>query len=340
LKRAAPGLRLAAKPQIRPLQNDDARGVAMLVADVFTEIGTRAAMSVEQTVQLFATSWLEGGTGLVLERGSEMAGYGFVRPTRWKGMDSIQLGLTLRRGYRDRETYHFLTDRLLEAASELATRHEIRNISVHLRSTDTVHPPIMLDIGFQEHPVSMLGFQHALEYVPTRRLPGEFSCRPARLPGENSVVMDLMGSSFDDRDRQGEPIDDTYLGFIAGKSGFDPEQVLLVEDSGHPVGCAIVDAPAPGPSGNYTILELGVVSRSRRLGIGSALVCRALEWMKARGARAAIAGMFSSNVAATLFWRMGFRPDPQRTYRFFVRDAAPQTSAAPNGTRSGQLQEH
>jgi hypothetical protein len=33
--------------------------------------------------------------------------------------------------------------------------------------------------------------------------------------------------------------------------------------------------------------------------------------------------MFSTNLAATLFWRLGFRPDSRHTFRFFVRDAAP-----------------
>jgi GNAT superfamily N-acetyltransferase len=294
----------------------------MLVADVLAEIGTGQAMSVEQTEQLFATPWLEGGAGLVLECDSEITGYGFARPTRWKGEDSIQLGLTLKQGYRERETYHILTDRLLEAVADLARKHGVSKITTHLRSTDTVHPPVMIELGFQEHPVSMLGFRHGLEDVAPRRLPEGFSLRPARLPEESSTVLDLMSSAFDDRDRQGEPISDTYLNFVVGKSGFDPEQVLMVENCRAPVGCAIVDAAAHGAGGNYSILELGVLPGSRRLGIGSALVCRVLGWLKARGARAALAGMFSSNLAATLFWRLGFRPDPQRTFRFFVRDAA------------------
>ena len=318
---AAPVLKLTAKPEVRPLRQDDARSVALLVASCYAEMGTQSAMSIARTEQLFATSWLEGGIGLVLEHGSEMAGYGFVRPTRWKGTDSVQLGLTLKQGYRDRETYHVLTDQLLEAASTIARKHEIKSISVHLRSTDTIHPPVILELGFREHPVSMLGFRHDLNDIAKRTLPRGFSCRPARLPEENSVVLGLTGSAFDDRDRQGEPISDTYLNFVTGKSGFDPEQVLLVENSGTPVGYAIADAAAGGAGGNDCILELGVLPGSRRIGIGSALVCRALGWSKARGARTALAGMFSSNLAATLFWRLGFRPDPQRTYRFFVRDA-------------------
>jgi len=324
---AAPELKLTAKPEVRPLRQDDARGVSMLVAGCFAELGTEPAMSVEQTEQLFATPWLKGGVGLVLECGSEMAGYGFTRPTRWKGTDSVQLGLTLKRGYRDRKTYHILTDRLLEAASELARKHQISRVSIHLRSTDAVHPPVLLELGFQEHPVSMIGFRHDLKDIPSRLLPQGFSFRPARLPEENSTVLNLSGSAFDDRDRQGEPLGDTYLDFIAGKSGFDPEQVLLVEKPGDPVGCAVVDTTVHGTGGNHSILELGVLPSSRRLGIGSALVCRVLGWLKAREARAALAGIFSSNLAATLFWRLGFRPDPQRTFRFFVRDAvAPPTN--------------
>ena len=308
--------------QVRPLRQDDARGVAALIASLSEELGTRMGMSVEQTEQLFATPWLEGGVGLVLEHGSEMAGYGFARPTRWKGTDSVQLGLTLKHGYRDRETYRILADQLLEAASDIARRHGISTVTVHLRSSDTVHPPVMIELGFQEHEVSMLGFRHDLADIPPRCLPEGLSFRPARLPEESSAVLDLMGTAFDDRDRQGEPIGSTYLDFVSGKSGFDPEQVLLAEDSGAPVGCVIIDAAASGAGSNCRVLELGVLPGSRRRGIGSALVCRALGWTKARGAGATLAGMFSSNLAATLFWRLGFRPDSQHTFRFFVRDAA------------------
>jgi ribosomal protein S18 acetylase RimI-like enzyme len=324
---ASPEPNLTVEPEVRPLRQDDARRVGMLVADYFAELGSRPTMSVEQTEQLFATPWLEGGAGLVLEFGSEIAGYGFARPTRWKGTDSIQLGLTLKRGYRDPETYHFLTDPLLEIASELATKHEINNISIHFRGTDTVHPPVMLQLGFQEHPVSMLGFRHDLGDIPVRPLPPEFAFHPARLPEDKPVMLNLSASVFDDRDRQGEPITGTYLDFVAGKSTYHTDQVLLVEDAGDPIGYIVVDTTTHGGGGCYNILELGVLPRSRNLGLGSALVCRVLGGLKARGARAALTAMFSNNLAATLFWRLGFRPDPQRTFRFFVRDAAaPQTN--------------
>jgi GNAT superfamily N-acetyltransferase len=309
------------QPQIRPIRQDDARGVAMLVASYSEELGMKFGMSAEQTEQLFATPWLKDGTGLVMEHGSEMIGYGFARPTRWKGTDSIQLGLTLKQGYRDRETYHILTDQLLEAASQIARKHRINNISVNLRSTDTVHPPVMRDMGFQEHPVSMLGFRHDLNYIPPRHLPEGFSLRPARLPEEKATVLNLSGSIFDDRDRQGEPIAGTYIDFVVGKPGFGPEQLLLVENAGNSVGYTVVDSTTHGADGCYNILEIGVHPNSRNVGVGSALLCHVLGWLKEHGARAALAGMFSSNLAATLFWRLGFRPDPQRTCRFFVRDA-------------------
>jgi ribosomal protein S18 acetylase RimI-like enzyme len=322
---AAPQLKLAVKPEVRPLRQDDARGVALLVAGVYAELGSRPAMSVEQTEQLFATHWLQNGAGLVMERGSEMAGYGFARPTRWKGLDSIQLGLVLKRGCRDRETYHFLTDRLMETAIGLAAKHEIRFITIHFRSTDTFHPPVVRELGFEEHPVSMLGFRHDLNVIPRRPLPPGFVLRPARLPEENAVVLGLSGRTFDDRDRQGEPLSDTYLDFVAGKPGFDPQQVLLVENAGDPVAHAIVDAAAYEDGGCFHIVEAGVLPGSRNLGIGSALLSHTLGWMKSRGAHLALTGMFSNNHAATLYWRMGFRPDPLRTFRFFIRDAVPPT---------------
>jgi ribosomal protein S18 acetylase RimI-like enzyme len=319
----APQLKLTAELEVRPLRQDDARAVALLVAGVYDELGSKPAMSIEQTEQLFATPWLKNGAGLVLERGNEMAGYGYARPSRWKGIDTIQLGLILKRGCRDRETYHLLTDRLLEVSAELAAKHEVSYITMHYRSTDTVHPPVVRELGFEEHPVSMLGFRHDLGVVPRRPLPPGFVLRPARLPDENATVLNLSGSTFDDRDRQGEPLTDTYLEFVTGKAGFDPQQVLLVENAGDPVGYAIVDATAYEDGGCFHIVEVGVLPGSRNLGIGSALFCHVLDWMKARGARAALTSMFSNNRAATMYWRTGFRPDPLRTFRFFIRGVSP-----------------
>ena len=316
--------------RVRPLRQADARGVAVLVADYFTELGTIGGMSVEQTEQLFATSWLEGGCGLVLENGSEITGYGFVRPSQWRGSDTVQFGLTLKQGYRDRQVHRILTDPLLTAAIEVAREHRINNICMHLRVCDTCHPPVMLELGFQEDPVSMLGFSHDLKAIPNRPLPQGLRFRPARLPEESPALMDMMASVFDDRDRQGEPLAESYLALIAAKPGFDPEQMLVVEDSNGMVAGSIIDATAPG--GNSSILQVGVRRDHRRRGIGSALVSRQLNWLKARGAGAALAGMFSTNIAATLFWRLGFRPDPQRTFRFFLRDTAPAANQNHGGT--------
>ena len=322
---------LAAGLGVRPLRRDDARGVALLVADYFTELGTRGGMSVEQTEQLFATPWLEGGAGFVLERGSEIAGYGFARPSQWKGSDTVQFGLTLKRGYRAREVHRILTDPLLAAAMAIAERRGINNISIHLRSTDTAHPPVMLELGFREHEVSMLGFRHDLKDIPNRPLPQGLRFRPARLPAESSALVTLLAAVFDDRDRQGEPLADSYLDFVLGKSGFEPEQVQIVELGSKPVGCIVADATDNGPGNDYSIIELAVLAGYRRQGIGSALVCRELRWFEARGAGAALTGMFSSNIAATMFWRLGFRPDPRRTFRFFIRDTAATLPANDGG---------
>ncbi len=304
----------------RPLRQDDARGVALLVAGYFAELGVSGGMSFEQTRQLFATPWLEGGSGLVLEHRTDIVGYGFVRPSQWKGSDSVQFGLTLKRGYRDREVYQLLTAPLLSAASAIANERRIENISIHLRKADTFHPPILFGLGFHEHPVSMLGFSHDLRNIPNRPLPPEFRFRSAKLPGESPAWLGLMTSIFDDRGRQGEPINEAYLSFIAAKPGFDPEQVLVVEDQNGPVGGGIIDVANAGPGGIAHIMQIGVLPACRRRGIGSALVDRELNWLKDHGAGSALAGMFSSNLAATLFWRLGFRPDPSRTFRFFLRD--------------------
>ena len=312
----------AGQLRVRPLGQNDARGVAALIAGLTRELGSRQGMTLEQTEQLFATPWLDGGMGLILEQGSDVAGYGFTRPSRWKGKDTIQVGLNLKRGYRSRETHAILTDPLLEAAIELARQHKVDNITIHMRGTDTVHPPVVLELGFQEHPVSMLGFRHDLEGIPSRPLPQGLALRQARLPEESRTVLDLLDRAFDDRDRQGEPIADSYLEFVAGRSGFNPEQVLLVENSVGPVAGTVIDVSAQGPAAGSSILQIGVLPDHRRRGIGSAMICRSLGWLKAQGARETRAGMFSSNVASTLFWRLGFRPDPQQTFRFFIRDAA------------------
>jgi GNAT superfamily N-acetyltransferase len=249
----------------------------------------------------------------------------------------VQFGLTLKRGYREREVYHILTDPLLTAAMDLARRRGINTMNIHLRSTDTGHPPVMLELGFREHRVSMLGFSHDLKYIPPRLLPPGFSFRLARLPDENATVLQLLNAAFDDRDRQGEPLGNTYLDFISGKSGFEPEQVQFVEGGGSPIGCIIADAATHEPGSTYTVLELAVLADYRRRGIGSALLCRQLEWLRTRGARTALASMFSSNVAATLFWRLGFRPDPQKTFRFFLRDTATPSTADQGGNHDALL---
>jgi predicted N-acetyltransferase YhbS len=317
----------------RPLRQDDAPGIAQLIAEYFSELGASGNMSPEQMEQLFAQPWLEGGFGFVLEMGTDTVGYGFARPSQWKGNDTVQVGLTLGHGFRGRETYRVLTDPLMAAALAIANRDGIDNLSIHLRSTDTFHPPVLLELGFREHPVSMLGFRHDLRHIPPRLLPPGLSFRLARLPEENATVLQLTRAAFDDRDRQGEPIDATYLDLVAAKRGFEPEQVLLAESGGSPVGCAILDASSHGPGHNYAVLELVVLPGFRRRGIGSALVCRQLEWLKAHGARAAVAGMFSTNIAATLFWRLGFRPEPQSTHHFFVFDVALPPARKPRRPR-------
>jgi GNAT superfamily N-acetyltransferase len=322
-------LKLTTRPKVRPLSQEDANGIALLVAGVHAENGSRPGMSVEQTEQLLATPWLRNGAGYVLEYGAEIVGYGFTRPTRWRGTDMVELGLLLERGFRDRENYRVLTDRLLLVASEIAVKCGTRDIIVHYRGNDTVHPPVVLELGFREHPVSMLGFRHDLRDVSARPLPPGFAFRPARFPEERAALLNLTASSFDDRGRQGEPMAESYIDFIVGKPGFDLEQILLVENAGDPVGYTIVDSAIYAGDGCYNVLELGVLPGFRNRGVGSALVCRVLDWLKGRGARAALTGMFSSNQVATLYWRLGFRPDPNRTFRFFVRDAAPGSTTEP-----------
>jgi GNAT superfamily N-acetyltransferase len=311
------------RPFVRPLRKDDGRAAALLVASVYAELGSKPAMSVEATERLFATPWLENGGGLVLERDREMGGYGFARPTRWKGMDCVQLGLFLRQGYRSREAHRVLTEPLLRLADELGARQNLSCITVHYRSTDDLHPPVMLDMGFREHAASMMGYRHDLSYVPDVPLPTGFMVRSAALPDEKTTLLALSARSFDDRERQGEPLHETYLDFLIAKSDFSPEQVLIAEKEGEPAAYAISDGNAHEEGRLCHIAEVGVLPAIRGQGMGSALVSRSLSWAKSVSARAAITSTFSTNRAAVMYWRMGFRPDPLRTFRFFIRDLKP-----------------
>jgi len=63
-----------------------------------------------------------------------------------------------------------------------------------------------------------------------------------------------------------------------------------------------------------------VLPEYRGRSIGPNLVCRLLEWCRARGAHTTLTGTFSTSPAAAVYWRVGFRPDPFRTYYYFVKD--------------------
>ncbi len=103
-----------------------------------------------------------------------------------------------------------------------------------------------------------------------------------------------------------------YAAFLRTQLADDEAVVLVAEQEGTVVGY-VYAALEPmswkelrGPAG--FIHDLVVDSASQRLGVGSALLNAALEWMKSRGAPRALLGTAARNVdAQRLFERLGFR---------------------------------
>jgi GNAT superfamily N-acetyltransferase len=285
-------------------------------------------LSVEGHERLFETDWLSGGTGLALERAGTFGGCGWTRHTRWNGRNYIHIGLLLGRDFRTPASFQALTDPLLEAAREMGASSDTQEAITSCRSVDTIHPPIFRSIGFSSHPVSMLGFGHDLRMIPLRLMPPGIALRPARLPDEAQVILDILARCYDNPATQGQPMEEGYITFETGRPGFKPEQLLIAEAAGDPVGCAVLLKCGEEPCSGHEIAGLGVLPGLRGRGIGTAIVSQALNWIRVQGGRVALSAAFSTNRATTTYWRMGFRPDPLRTFSFFTRPLG-QTDARP-----------
>jgi GNAT superfamily N-acetyltransferase len=132
-------------------------------------------------------------------------------------------------------------------------------------------------------------------------------------------MLDLSARAFDDRTRQGEPVRQSYLDLETARPDFLPEQLVIAQAGSDPVGYALLVNTNHEPGGSYEIAELGVIPALRGRGIGAALISHCLNWVKSHGASVALVAAFSSNRVSTVYWRMGFRPDQTRTFRFFTR---------------------
>ncbi len=321
----------------RDLTRQDARPVARLMQAIFGELNARAALSEQSTIDLFDTPWLARGRGLVLETSGKLVGYGWARDSEWNGRKLIHIGLFLSPDYRDAASHRPLTQPLLRLAEQLGKRHGRPQALIFYRSIDTIHPPIARSLGFHDLPTSMIGFRHNLRRIPHPRTldprpliphprpldpstprtlsltlrPPSLTIRSARLPEENSLLMSLSSRAFDNPATQGEPVDEQYLNLVTRRPGFLPDQILVAESSGNPVGYVI--------SSKTSILELGVLPQSRGKGIGSAMLSRLLHWCRSQGLESISTAAFSTNRVVTLYWRIGFRPDAFQTYYFFTR---------------------
>ena len=313
---------------VRPLVPDDGRQVGLLTEEIFRELNSSPVMSVEDHIRLFQTPWLARGAGLVLECGALFCGYGYARASTWQGADCVHTAIALRRGFRTSGAHDALTVPLLELAEEVGARYGIRRALVYLRGVDTIHPPIIRDMGFAPCSTSMIGFRHDLSSVPLRSLPPDIEMRTGRLPQDLDVVAELSERAFDNTEVQGQPSHRQRFELEMMKPGFDAEQLLIAEAGGEPVAYAFVEQAASEDDTVYELSEIGVAPELRGRGIGGALVSRVLNWIRARGARTALVAAFNTNPAATLYWRMGFRPDPLRSFCFFTRPVQSTRSPA------------
>ncbi|MEO0077642.1 MAG: GNAT family N-acetyltransferase [candidate division WOR-3 bacterium] len=315
--------------RVRPLEKTDALSVGLLNDAVFSELGTEPVHSVESIVNMFETDWLDGGAGLTMWDGDRLAGYGWARyPGTWAGGDAVHVGLFLLRPYREPAICRVLANPLLELANELGTQHGTREAVTFYRSIDTVHPPVVHELGFVESSLTMLGFKHCLHTIPETPLPQGVTLRPLALPDEIPLFDRLVDCAFDDRCHQGAPISNSYLTFEASLPGFHPEQFLLACNAGDPVGCAILLVARGNRELTYELAQVSVNPEWRNRGVGTALVTAAMRWAASRKAAAFISAAYNTNRIVTLYWRLGFRPDAIRTIRFFTRSLAVEPATA------------
>jgi len=190
---------------------------------------------------------------------------------------------------------------------------------IYYRSIDNIHPPILRELGFKAHPISMLGFRHDLDSLPEYRPLKGINIRSIDLTTERQKFIELARAVFDDPANQGEPVNVAHLDLTSSHPNFKPEQFLFAEAGNKPVGYILILQTELGEGLSYDIADFGVLPQWRGKGIGYTLMVYALNWIKRQKAKTALAASFSSNPANAVYWRLGFRPDPARTYNFFFK---------------------
>ncbi len=306
--------------KIRSLLPSDAREIGILTKEIFYEIGCSPTLSVTDFEKLFLTPWLEKGSGFVLLEDEKIIGYGWARVNYWHRRKVIHMGLYLAPAARYSGRYQIITRSLLESARALALEFETQEIIIFYRGLDYIHPTIIRELGFQPHPISMLGFIHSLKMIPSVPQPEKLKIRPIDIQQERKKLLDLSEQVFDDQANQGEPIHESYLDIEIKKPKFDNEQLVFAEMDDRLVGYLLLFIEDNAKELTYEIVDFGVLPQWRRQGIGRALLTHALKWIKSRGGVNALAAIFSSNPGLGIFWQLGFRPDPSRTFNFFLRE--------------------
>ncbi|MGQ9707645.1 MAG: GNAT family N-acetyltransferase [bacterium] len=305
--------------KVRPLKREDARQIGLLTQAIFVELGHSPVYSPEATERLFSIDWLKNGAGLVLEKVQKIIGYGWTRFVPWHNQDIIHIGLFLAPEARKKEYYQPLTDELLHIAKQLSEKFHTSDAMVFYRCFDNIHPPILHDLGFRDHPISMLGFRHNLRSLPEYQPLKGINIRPIDLTTERQKLVNLAKEAFDDPANQGEAANISFFDLESGNPNFKPEQFLFAEAEDKPVGYMLLCQSKDGGKLSYDIAEFGVLPRWRRKGIARTLMVYVLNWIKNQKATSALAASFSSNPSIAIYWHLGFRPDPIRTYCFYVK---------------------
>jgi len=304
---------------VRLLKKSDARAIGDLTISVRQEIGCDAFYALEEFENLFETPWLKNGVGLVLEKETKLIGYGWVSFSSWCKQDVIHLGLFLSPQAREECYYQLLIDALLNEGCNLAKKYNTNKLFFFSRAVDNIHPPILKKFGFSLHPVSMLGMYHSFVNLPRVPSPDKVTVRTSNFPDDQKILRTMSEFVYDDPPNQGEPLHESLLELETKNPTFKPEQVIIAEVANKPIGYLVMFLCKNIPNRAYEIIDFGVLPEWRRKGIGRWLLVLGLNWIKNQGASRAIASTLSSNPALGIFWQTGFRPDPARTYNFFIK---------------------
>lgn len=304
---------------IRPLSKNDSREIGELTISFRKEIGCDSLYSLDEFENLFDTPWLKNGIGLALEKDLKLIAYGWVSFITWRRRDVVHLGLFLSKQARERYYYQPFIEELIAHGKNLAENYKTRELFFFTRAVDTIHSTILKEFGFQRHPISMLGMSRDLDSIPRLSCFDKITIRNLKLPSEKTILRELSQAAFDDPSNQGEPLHESMLDLEMKSPGFKPEQVIVAEFDNEPVGYLVMFNCKNFPCPAYEIVDFGVLPQWRRKGIGRLLLISGLNWIKSQNASKAIASTFTSNPAIVIFWQLGFRPDPSRTYNFFIK---------------------